>query len=153
MSRRITTAVERTALNNKSFTVTANSIIIIISSSSSTIISSPWPFQFRKYTPIVSLRCFTFPRLNRVQCYCSFTSLCTYTNRCAYKLQFSLVYSCNLKIYSAQKTAMLKFGLKFHSYWRQFFRKRRGVQHRWTLECDGSRRIRKVYKHLLIEKT
>lgn len=128
-----TTAVQRTVLNNKRVTITANSIISSISSS--TIISSYWPLSNQKVQPYYLVTTLHISKINWVACYGAFTSLCAYVNRCAYELESSLIYSCSLKIWSAQ---MLKFGLKFHSCWRQFFKKGRCVQHRWTLNVTAA---------------
>ena len=159
MSRCVTTAVERTVLNNKRFTITANSIISSISSSSSssTIISSPWPLSIQKAQPYCLDRTLHISEINWVacycSCYCSFTSLSTYTNRCVYKLQFSLIYSCSLKNLERQEDGYVKIRSEISFLLKKVLQNKTWCPTSLDSECAGSRRIRKVYKYLLIEKT
>jgi hypothetical protein len=151
MPRYIITAVERTVLNNKSFTITANSIISSISSS--TIISSSWPLSIQNVQHYCLVRKLRISKINWVACYCSFTSLCAYTNSCAYKLWIFFNLLLQFKNLERPKDGYVKILSEISFLLKIILQEKTRCPTSLDSECDGSRRLRKVYKYLLVEKT
>jgi len=151
MPRCIITAVERTVLNQKSFTITANSIISGISSS--TIISSSWPLSIQKVQPYCLVTKLHISKINWVACYCSFTSLCAYTNRRAYKLRIFFNLLLQFKNLERPKDGYVKTRSEISFLLKIILQEKKRCPTSLDSESDGSRRLRKVYKYLLVEKT
>ena len=147
MPRCITTAVQRTVLNNKRVTITANSIISS-SSSSSTIISSSWSLSIQKVQSYYLVTTLHISKINWVVCYSSFTSLCAYTNRRAYKLQIFFNLSLQFKNVERPKDGYVKIRSEISFLLKTVHQEKTWCPTSLGYECDSSRRLRNVYTRI-----